>query len=293
MDYVRYIDKTRDYYKAEGYEKPYSWAHFDDVPFAPLAKPLSESCVTLVSTSDVVLRAEKDGIDDSHNALAGNVYAIPSETTADELFSLQEHFDKYATHLNDVDSYFPITRLQEFARDGRIGSLAPSFYGVFTSYSHRKTLEVDGPEVVRRCREEGVDVAVVTPVCPVCHQTITLVARCLEAAGIPTVVIATARDIVEHCGAARLVFTDFPLGNPCGEPGDIAMQKHIVGQALDLLESATAPRTTVQAPFAWSKGEDWKDRIFTKAQPFLEGEVHERWMKDKDEYRQLKATGKI
>ena len=33
-DYVRYIDKTREYYLSQGYEKPYRWAHFEDIPFA-------------------------------------------------------------------------------------------------------------------------------------------------------------------------------------------------------------------------------------------------------------------
>ena len=88
----------------------------------------------------------------------------------------------------------------------------------------------------------------------------SLVARHLEANGIPTVVIGSARDIVEECGVPRFLFSDFPLGNPCGRPGEPAMQEAIVGQALDLLESATLPRTTVQTPFVWSEDESWKDR---------------------------------
>jgi hypothetical protein len=94
----------------------------------------------------------------------------------------------------------------------------------------------------------------------VCHQTVSLVARHLEADGIATVVIGSARDIVEECGVARFLFSDFPLGNPCGKPYDRDMQRRIVGAALDLLESATMPRTTVQTPFAWSDDESWRDR---------------------------------
>ena len=88
----------------------------------------------------------------------------------------------------------------------------------------------------------------------------SLVARHLEAAGIPTVVIGSARDIVEECGVARFLFSDFPLGNPCGVPFDRAMQHAITGHALDLLESATLPRTTVQSPFRWSDDDGWKAR---------------------------------
>jgi len=91
----------------------------------------------------------------------------------------------------------------------------------------------------------------------VCHQTVSLVARHLEQAGIPTVVVGSARDIVEQCGVPRFLFTDFPLGNPCGAPYDVAMQSAIVGMALELLESATAPRTTVQTPFRW-RNDDWR-----------------------------------
>lgn len=79
----------------------------------------------------------------------------------------------------------------------------------------------------------------------------SLVGRHLEQAGIPTVVVGSARDIVEQCGVPRFLFTDFPLGNPCGAPYEVAMQSAIVGMALELLESAKAPRTTVQTPFRW------------------------------------------
>ena len=89
----------------------------------------------------------------------------------------------------------------------------------------------------------------------------SLVARHLEANGIATVVIGSARDVVEHCGVARFVFTDFPLGNPCGKPYDPDMQRAIVGLALDLLESARAARTTVQAPYVWSSDQSWREEF--------------------------------
>ncbi len=93
-----------------------------------------------------------------------------------------------------------------------------------------------------------------------CHQTVSLVARHLEENGIPTVIVGCARDIVEECGVPRFLFSDFPLGNPCGRPYEVDMQLRIVGYALDLLESATLPRTSVQTPFVWSDDASWKDR---------------------------------
>jgi D-proline reductase (dithiol) PrdB len=88
---------------------------------------------------------------------------------------------------------------------------------------------------------------------------VSLVARHLEANGIPTVIAGSARDVVEHCGVPRFLFTDFPLGNPCGEPYDRPMQLAIVSAALDLVARATGPRTTVKTEHAWSGGDAWRD----------------------------------
>lgn len=88
----------------------------------------------------------------------------------------------------------------------------------------------------------------------------SLVSRGLEEGGIPTVVVGNARDIVEECGVARFLFSDLPLGNPCGRPFDKAMQQGIFGMALDVLEHARLPRTTVQTPYAWDAGDEtWKE----------------------------------
>jgi hypothetical protein len=88
-----------------------------------------------------------------------------------------------------------------------------------------------------------------------------LVARHLEANGIPTVILGSALDVVEHCGVPRFLFTDFPLGNPCGHPWRRDMQKAIVRQALELLEGARVPRTTVKAAYSWKEDDpDWRSR---------------------------------
>ena len=121
----------------------------------------------------------------------------------------------------------------------------------------------------------------------------SLVARYLEANGIPTVVFGTARDIVEYAGVPRFVFTDFPLGSSCGKPLDPAMQREIVETGLRLLETAQAPAPTVVTPYVWSDDDSWKRLIFTKEQPFLEGEAYEHWVKAKEKYRQLKNEGKV
>ena len=90
-----------------------------------------------------------------------------------------------------------------------------------------------------------------------CHQTVSLVARHLEAEGIATVIIGSAHDIVETAGVPRFVFVDYPLGNPCGKPGDTAEQRSIVEASLELLTAAIAPRMTLRMPLEWG-ADDWR-----------------------------------
>jgi hypothetical protein len=92
----------------------------------------------------------------------------------------------------------------------------------------------------------------------VCHQTVGLIARHLEANGIATVIMGCAKDIVEHCGVPRFLFSDFPLGNAAGKPFDVASQRATLELALQVLESAPAARTTVQNPLRWRDDPSWK-----------------------------------
>jgi len=87
---------------------------------------------------------------------------------------------------------------------------------------------------------------------------VSLIARQLENKGIPTVIAGSAKDIVEHCGVPRFLFTDFPLGNSAGKPFDLESQDNTLELALQLLESARAPRTTIQSPQTWSSSHEWK-----------------------------------
>jgi hypothetical protein len=92
----------------------------------------------------------------------------------------------------------------------------------------------------------------------VCHQTVSLVARHLEANGIATMIMGCAKDIVEHCGVPRFLFSDFPLGNSAGRPFDVESQRETLELALRVLESAPGARTTVQSPLRWNDDAKWK-----------------------------------
>jgi hypothetical protein len=164
MSYVRYIDKTREYYQGEGYAAPYRWAHFEDVPFRPLTTPLAACRVGLVTTSEMVIRGREAELDHVANDPTRPTYALPMETPPGELYSRKAAYDRHATTLDDVEAYLPLTHLRRFADDGRIGGLASRFQVVHSQYSQRRTLTVDAPRILAELREDRVDVAVLTAV---------------------------------------------------------------------------------------------------------------------------------
>ena len=257
---IGYMQRTRGWYLGLGYDNPYRWAHYTDAPFQPLTKPLAECSVALITTA-APFQPDKgnQGPGAAYNARA-KFYAVYSGDTAQDHDLRVSHvaIDRKHTHMQDSGSWFPLPALRAAAVAGRIGRVSQRFHGAPTNRSQRHTIDVDGPELLKRCREDGADVAVLVANCPVCHQTLSLVARYLEAQGIATVLMGCAKDIVEHVGVPRLLFSDFPLGNAAGKPHDARSQAETLALALRLLESAPAARTTVQSPQRWSESFDWK-----------------------------------
>jgi len=151
--FISYIDRTREYYAAQGYSKPYMWPHYDDTPFTPLRKPLTECHVGLVTTA---------GLPKPPGAVAAmfvpkELYVEQANPPPQRLFTDDLFWDKKATHTEDVDSFMPINRLGEYVTSRRIGSASPRFYGVPTDYSQSRTLEHYAPQILEWCREDRLE----------------------------------------------------------------------------------------------------------------------------------------
>lgn len=251
--------RTRAWYLALGYDNPYVWARHDDAPFAPLAKSLRDNRIALVTTA-APYQPDKgeQGPGAPYNAAAKfyQVYSGDSATDHDVRIA-HVAIDRKHTSMKDSGTWFPLPLMRERAKAGAF-ILAPRFHGFPTNRSQRQTREIDAPELLARCREDGVDAAILVANCPVCHQSLALAARCLEAHGIRTVLMGCARDVVEHCGVPRFLFSDFPLGNAAGRPHDPDSQAATLDLALQLLVTASVPRTTWQSPQIWAESADWK-----------------------------------
>jgi D-proline reductase (dithiol) PrdB len=257
---IPYRQRTREWYLALAYGNPYRWAHYAEVPFQPLRRTLSQCRATLITTA-APYRPEcgNQGPGAPYNAAAKfyEVYALDTAHDHD-LRIAHVSIDRIHTSMEDSGTWLPLQALRHFVAAGRIGGLAPRFFGVPTNRSQCHTLAVDAPLVVSQCLADQVEIAFLVPNCPICHQTLSLVARALEHHGVSTVLLGCAKDVVEHCGVPRMVFSDFPLGNAAGKPHDPESQRATLELACATLEGAPAARTTVQSPQRWSASADWK-----------------------------------
>lgn len=157
--YVSYIDTSREYYGAHGYEKPYEWATHDDAPFTPLSKPLSQCKVGVITTSYFL----PDGF----------VYRVPSDmprvpAAADrsQIGNLDNQHLSWAkdeTNTDDPETFLPLQRLDEMAEAGRIGSVSDRFYCLPTQFSHRQTQKRDTPRIIEWLTEDEIDVVLMVP----------------------------------------------------------------------------------------------------------------------------------
>ena len=89
-----------------------------------------------------------------------------------------------------------------------------------------------------------------------------LVARHVEAAGIPTLCMTSALDITRAVNPPRAAFLDFPLGHTTGAPNDPETQREILADALSAFSSMTAPGSVTMLPYRWPGDEGWKAKAF-------------------------------
>ena len=152
---VPYMERTRNYYRALGYDNDYVWAHFDDVPFTRLKMPASELKIALITTAGPPDRSNRDERG-RKQVWSGDIAAPPAR------FDTDLAWDKEATHTDDRESFLPIDAATELAAKGKFAGLTQRFHGAPTDYSHQKTLEHDAPELLRRLTEDGADAAILT-----------------------------------------------------------------------------------------------------------------------------------
>lgn len=145
--------------------KTYRWRRIDPVPWTPLAKPLAECRLGLVSTAGLSMPGQ-DKFDTTIKGGDPTFREIPAEVNAADL--IENHRSKSWNHCGveqDKNLAFPIDRVKEMRAIGSIGSLAErhlSFMGSITAPGRMVRDHLAHAADV--LLQEGVDVALLVPV---------------------------------------------------------------------------------------------------------------------------------
>ena len=209
-------------------------------PFTPARRALPMLNLALISSAGAYI----DGTPAfDTNATNGDTSfrEIPIEVEQSDLRFAARGFDPAAVQA-DANSELPVARLLEFEQNGIIGQLNPVFWS-FCGFIPDAARLVDElvPKLVERVRRYEVQAALLVPASVLCHQSVGLVARALELAGIPTMMLAVVKDVIESVRPPRVAFYDGQPGTVSGLPNFPEHQRRILDEALRLIEPMDQP----------------------------------------------------
>ena len=204
-------------------------------PFTPARRALPMLNLALISSAGAYI----DGTAPFEiNSIDGDLSfrEIPVEVEAEDLRISSRGYDTSAIE-EDINSQLPIERLFEFERNGIIGQLNPVFWS-FSGYIPDAGRLVDelAAKLVQRLVRHEAQAALLIPASLLCHQSVGLIARMIEAAGIPTMTLAVVKDVVENVRPPRVALYDGELGSVAGKPKWPEHQRRILDEALRLIE---------------------------------------------------------
>lgn len=226
----------------------FHYARYDDIPWTPFQKVAHAASIALVTTGGVHVKQDPPftGIDDtSYREITGS--APPSDLTVSHPFFESKELEQ------DIDALFPLTRLRELEAMGVIGRAAPRHFSFMGMVPHWDRLETLTKEVADKLRRDGVDAVILTPGSPICHHSLAIIQRVLEASGFATISLTIEPDLTKLVKVPRAMIVDFPPGCPVGEPTDRDKQLKVVKEALEYLTTMKQPGTVWRSPFKWTR----------------------------------------
>jgi D-proline reductase (dithiol) PrdB len=209
-------------------------------PFTPARRALPMLNLALISSAGAYI----DGTPAFDTNAAGGDLSfreIPIEVEESDLRFAARGYDPAAVQ-KDANAQLPVARLLEFEQNGIIGQLNPVFWS-FCGFIPDAGRVVDEliPKLVERVRRYEVQAALLVPASMLCHQSIGLVARALELAGVPTMTLAVLKDVVESVRPPRVALYDGELGTVSGMPNWPEHQRRILDESLRQIEPMDQP----------------------------------------------------
>ncbi|MGH9297632.1 MAG: hypothetical protein ACRDZP_06595 [Acidimicrobiales bacterium] len=216
-------------------------------PLAPLGVPLESARVMLVNSAGIHLRSDPPfGFVDDLS------YRLLDQSLGQSAMRPCHPSPIRRPGRLDLNVVYPYERLAELAASNAIAGPTEVHLSMLGAVKKITALVTDlGPAMASEAVTAGADVVMLVPLCPACHQTIGILARVIEAAGVPTVTVTGARDITERVRPPRAAYLDYPLGYSLGRPFEHEEQRSIVLDVLRLVGEEAAPGEIVDLDYRW------------------------------------------
>ncbi len=246
----------------QGQHPDYSFVKNEEIPWTDLKVDLFEARVALVTTAGVHVKDQKPFSISPEEVTPElsrfnfkekgdpSIRLIPASVDARELWIAHPYLDVSGVE-EDVNVVFPLERFPELVEENLIGEIAAQHISFMGYTPDPVDLEPSARDAVEHLKEDRVDLVVLTPGEVLSHQSMVVIQRAIEAAGIATISIALCRDVVESVGTPRSVHYGFPFGFTLGESNDQAVQLRILKDTLRSLEDIDQPGTIVDLPYEW------------------------------------------
>jgi D-proline reductase (dithiol) PrdB len=223
------------------------------IPWAPWHTPVGSAKVVLISTGGVYLRNGMHQLFDTENPYGDPSFREFPSVVAEEDLGVA-HVQAGASYARqDINVVFPLGRLKELADEGYVGSVAPFAYSFMGHVTRPARLLANyAPSVAYRIKRMGADIALVVAAGLLDHQTAGLVARAIELAGIPTIVLGTSRELLEAVKAPRSVVVKHPAGATLGNPGNAGKHQYLLREMFDAAWEFESAGLVAELGFSWS-----------------------------------------
>jgi D-proline reductase (dithiol) PrdB len=249
LDIIENIDEWKHRYSGWTYAtatdgdiaESYTFVKNKRAPFSPARRALPMLNLALISSAGAYI----DGTEPFDlNAADGDFSfrEIPSQIEAEDLRYAARGYDSSAVQ-SDRDSLLPLTRLFEFENNGIIGQLNSVFWSCCGFIPNAARLvEETIPRLVERIMRYEVQAALLIPASRLCHQTVSLMARAIEQAGVPTMSLAIDKEVVTSVRPPRAALYDGQPGAVAGAPNWPEHQRRVLDEALRLIEPMDQPQ---------------------------------------------------
>lgn len=220
--------------------KGYPFVQNVHAPFTPLKRALPMLNLGLISSAGAFIDgtdpfdvASKDG-DLSYRE-------IPIEVEAVDIKYAAKGYDPAAVQ-QDRNVQIPLDRLMEYQANAVIGGLNSVWWSISSHIPNaRRVAEELGPEIAARLHRYDVKVALLIPASRLCHQTLGIVARAIEASGIPTMMISVSPKFTDLVRPPRTAYYNGDLGSVAGKPNFPEYQLRILDEAIRWTETFDQP----------------------------------------------------